>query len=158
MQPHRLTQAPCLKEFWTAYNVQLIGKWCTSSYAAFIRDNDIRQGIIVSDKGFPPKQIQKELDERPGLHFLTPIKRNDTRIVNNNMRILLAVKRRLILIRRSIRIKAKFSGPLSLNPIRICIPKQPTFAMKTAGCWNLFSTDIKAMNALIRQMSKVISH
>ncbi len=56
-----------------------------SSYAAFIRDNDIRQGIIVSDKGFPPKQIQKELDERPGLHFLTPIKRNDTRISNNDM-------------------------------------------------------------------------
>ena len=56
-----------------------------SSYAAFIRDNDIRQGIIVSDKGFPPKQIQKELDERPELHFLTPIKRNDTRIANNDM-------------------------------------------------------------------------
>ena len=56
-----------------------------SSYAEFIRDNDIRQGIIVSDKGFPPKQIQKELDERPDLHFLTPIKRNDTRIANNDM-------------------------------------------------------------------------
>lgn len=56
-----------------------------SSYASFIRDNDIRQGIIVSDKGFPPKQIQKELDERPELHFLTPIKRNDTRIANNDM-------------------------------------------------------------------------
>lgn len=56
-----------------------------TSYVAFIRDNDIRQGIIVSDKGFPPKQIQKELDERPGLHFLTPIKRNDTRIANNDM-------------------------------------------------------------------------
>ena len=56
-----------------------------SSYAAFIRDNDINSGIIVSDKGFPPKQIQTELDERPALHFLTPIKRNDTRITNNNM-------------------------------------------------------------------------
>lgn len=56
-----------------------------SSYAAFIRDNDIRSGIIVSDKGFPPSQIQKELEERPSLHFLTPIKRNDTRIANNDM-------------------------------------------------------------------------
>lgn len=56
-----------------------------SSYATFIRDNDIRSGIIVSDKGFPPRQIKKELEERPALHFLTPIKRNDTRIKNNNM-------------------------------------------------------------------------
>lgn len=56
-----------------------------SSYAAFIRDNDIRKGIIVSDKGFPPSQIKKELDERPDLHFLTPIKRNDVRITNNGM-------------------------------------------------------------------------
>lgn len=29
-----------------------------SSYAAFIRDNDIRKGIIVSDKGFPPARIK----------------------------------------------------------------------------------------------------
>ncbi len=55
------------------------------SYAAFIRNNDIRQGIIVSDKGFPPSQIKKELEERPALHFLTPIRRNDVRIVNNDM-------------------------------------------------------------------------
>lgn len=55
------------------------------SYAAFIRDNDIRRGIIVSDRGFPPSQIKKELEERPDLHFLTPIKRNDVRIANNRM-------------------------------------------------------------------------
>ncbi len=54
-----------------------------SSYAAFIRDNDIRKGSIVSDKGFPPSQIKKGLDKRPDLHFLTPIKRNDVRIANN---------------------------------------------------------------------------
>ena len=45
-----------------------------SSYAAFIRDNDIRKGIIVSDKGFP-RQDQTELAERPDLHFLTPVKK-----------------------------------------------------------------------------------
>lgn len=56
-----------------------------SSYAAFIRDNDIRHGIIVSDKGFPPSQIREELKNRPDLHFLTPIRRNDTRIGNHNM-------------------------------------------------------------------------
>lgn len=56
-----------------------------SSYVSFIRDNNICHGIIVSDKGFPPKQIKKELDERPNLHFLTPIKRNDVRIFRNDM-------------------------------------------------------------------------
>ena len=56
-----------------------------SSYASFIRDNDIRKGIIVSDKGFPPSQIKAELENRPDLHFLTPIKRNDVRISNNDM-------------------------------------------------------------------------
>ncbi|MFQ9396219.1 MAG: transposase [Lachnospiraceae bacterium] len=55
-----------------------------SSYSAFIRDNDIRKGIIVADKGFPSK-IKEELAERPELHFLTPIKRNDLRISDNNM-------------------------------------------------------------------------
>ena len=48
-----------------------------SSYPAFIRNNDIRKGIIVADKGFPPSKIRTELAERPDLHFLTPIKRND---------------------------------------------------------------------------------
>lgn len=45
-----------------------------SSYAAFIRDNDIRRETIVYTKGFPPSQIRKVLEEHPDLHFLTPIK------------------------------------------------------------------------------------
>lgn len=56
-----------------------------SSYPAFIRDNDIRRGIIVADKGFPPSKIKSELQESPDLHFLTPIKRNDKRISDNDM-------------------------------------------------------------------------
>lgn len=56
-----------------------------SSYPAFIRDNDIRRGILVADKGFPPSKIKAELQERPDLHFLTPIRRNDTRIAGNDM-------------------------------------------------------------------------
>ncbi len=56
-----------------------------SSYPAFIRDNDIKRGIIVADKGFPPSKIKAELTERPDLHFLTPIKRNDVRISDNDM-------------------------------------------------------------------------
>lgn len=56
-----------------------------SAYASFIHSNDIRQGIIVSDKGFPPSTIADELKERPDLHFITPLKRNDSRIKNNDM-------------------------------------------------------------------------
>ena len=56
-----------------------------AAYSTFIRDNDIKRGIIVADKGFPPSSIKDELTERPDLHFLTPIKRNDTRIANNDM-------------------------------------------------------------------------
>lgn len=56
-----------------------------SSYPAFIKDNDIRKGILVADKGFPPSKIRDELRDRPDLHFLTPIKRNDARIADNDM-------------------------------------------------------------------------
>lgn len=41
--------------------------------------------IIVADKGFPPGRIREELKERPDLHFLTPIKRNDVRIAGNDI-------------------------------------------------------------------------
>lgn len=57
----------------------------SGAYASFIRINDIRHGIIISDKGFPPSIIAEELKNRPELHFITPLKRNDTRIKNNNM-------------------------------------------------------------------------
>lgn len=57
----------------------------TGSYPAFIRDNNIRKGIIAADKGFPPGRIKAELSKRPDLHFLTPIKRNEVRIRDNNM-------------------------------------------------------------------------
>lgn len=66
-----------------AYDIEKMEPVCTevfpgnsidaSSYPAFIRDNDIRKGIIVADKGFPPGKIRDELRDRPDLHFLTPI-------------------------------------------------------------------------------------
>lgn len=78
-----------------AYDIELMEPVCAevfpgnsidaSSYPAFIRDNDIRKGIIVADKGFPPSKIKEELEKRPDLHFLTPIKRNDARISDNGM-------------------------------------------------------------------------
>ena len=78
-----------------AYDIELMEPICaeifpgnsidSKSYLAFIRDNDLRRGIIVADKGFPPSKIKEELSERPDLHFLTPIKRNDKRISDNDM-------------------------------------------------------------------------
>ena len=56
-----------------------------TAYSAFIRDNNLQKGIILSDKGFPPSQIADELKKRPDLHFLTPLKRNDSRIKHNRM-------------------------------------------------------------------------
>lgn len=56
-----------------------------SAYSRFVRDNDITNGILVTDKGFPPSMLEEELGNRPKLHFLTPLKRNDIRIDNNHM-------------------------------------------------------------------------
>lgn len=55
------------------------------SYSRFIKNNDLRKGVIVADKGFPPSQIKDDLEARPDLHFITPIRRNDVRINNNEM-------------------------------------------------------------------------
>ena len=78
-----------------AYDIELMEPVCAevfpgnsidaASYSSFIRDNDIKRGIIVADKGFPPSKIKEELEQRPDLHYLTPIKRNDKRIAANNM-------------------------------------------------------------------------
>ena len=56
-----------------------------SSYPAFIRNNNINKGIIIAEKGGPSSSIKQELKDRPNLHFLTPIKKNDKRIASNNM-------------------------------------------------------------------------
>ena len=56
-----------------------------TSYPAFIEHNNITRGIIVADKGFPPSKIARQLEKHPDLHFLTPIKRNDSRIAANGM-------------------------------------------------------------------------
>ena len=56
-----------------------------SSFSAFINDNDIREGILLADKGFPISSIEEDLKERPNLHFISPLKRNDRRILANGM-------------------------------------------------------------------------
>lgn len=78
-----------------AYDIELMEPVCAEvfpgncsdagSYTAFIRENDIRKGIIVADKGFSPGKIKGKLAERQDFHFLTSIKRNDVRIAENDM-------------------------------------------------------------------------
>lgn len=55
------------------------------SYNQFIVQNAIEAGVIVTDKGFPPKEIAAILKERKNLHFLTPLRRNEKAISDNDM-------------------------------------------------------------------------
>ena len=43
------------------------------SVTSFLRDNSIRKGIIVADKGFPLKTMQEERDKNAELHYLLPL-------------------------------------------------------------------------------------
>lgn len=56
-----------------------------SAFSSFVRDNRIDRGIVVADKGFPITKIRKELKERPDLHYLAPLRRNDIRIKTYGM-------------------------------------------------------------------------
>ena len=56
-----------------------------SAYEAFITNNEIEKGILVTDKGFPPSKIKKILETHRTLHYLTPIKCNDKRILEYDM-------------------------------------------------------------------------
>ena len=55
------------------------------AYRAFVQDNKIERGLLITDKGFPPKEIQDMLEKHAELHFLTPLKRSDVRIAKNKM-------------------------------------------------------------------------
>ena len=55
------------------------------AYRAFVQDNKIERGLLITDKGFPPKEIQDVLEKHAELHFLTPLKRSDVRIAKNKM-------------------------------------------------------------------------
>lgn len=78
-----------------AYDVELSEPICAqvfpgncidaSAYSTFVRTNNITEGIIVTDKGFPPSKIQGILEEHPKLHYLTPIKRNSKQIQEFSM-------------------------------------------------------------------------
>lgn len=51
-----------------------------TAYEDFIKENGIKKGIIVGDKGFPESCADEEFRTNPDLHYLNPIKRNSTLI------------------------------------------------------------------------------
>ncbi len=55
------------------------------AYRSFVRDNKIEKGILITDKGFPPKEIEDLFAQHKDLHFLSPLKRNDRRIAEHAM-------------------------------------------------------------------------
>ena len=55
------------------------------SYEDFLKEYDVKQGILMGDKGFPKKQAEKIYNENPNLCWLNPIKRSDKRIKNHFM-------------------------------------------------------------------------
>jgi hypothetical protein len=56
-----------------------------TAYEAFIRENGIKKGIIVGDKGFPASAAKKHYQENPDLHYLNPLKRNQKLINEYSM-------------------------------------------------------------------------
>lgn len=57
----------------------------SNSFATFIAENNIEEGIVVADKALIVRYIEETLKARPNLHFMSPIKRNDRRILENDM-------------------------------------------------------------------------
>ena len=55
------------------------------AYKDFLTENRVTKGIVLADKGFPKKKAKKIFDNNKDLHWLNPLKRNDTRIDANDM-------------------------------------------------------------------------
>lgn len=78
-----------------AYDIELMEPICAEVYPgnhtdavcceSFIRNHGIERGLIIADKGFPVNKIRDICKDNPELHFLIPLKRNDTRIRDNYM-------------------------------------------------------------------------
>ena len=78
-----------------AYDVELMEPICAEVYPgnhidvvcceSFIRNHDLKTGLVIADKAFAVSKIRLICKDRPDLHFLIPLKRNDTRIRDNKM-------------------------------------------------------------------------
>lgn len=46
------------------------------AYESFVKDNGIKKGVVIGDKGFPSSSIEDILDKNSDLHYLNPLKRS----------------------------------------------------------------------------------
>lgn len=56
-----------------------------TSYSGFIKNNGIKSGIVVGDKGFPAKSIEDIVKDNPNLHYFNPMKRSAKLSIDNKM-------------------------------------------------------------------------
>lgn len=56
-----------------------------TSYEGFVRENGIKSGILVGDKGLPEKSIEKLLKETPELHYFNPLRRSSKIAADHDM-------------------------------------------------------------------------
>lgn len=56
-----------------------------TAYSAFIEENGIKSGLLVTDKGIPASAAAEQFEKNPNLHYLNPIKRNARLIKTHNM-------------------------------------------------------------------------
>lgn len=56
-----------------------------TSYDSFVKDNGIKSGVMVGDKGFPAKSIEKVLENCPELHYFNPLHRNAKLAADHDM-------------------------------------------------------------------------
>lgn len=57
----------------------------STAYPSFIKENKIKKGLLVGDKGFPSSSAVNEFKDNPELHYLNPLKRNSDAIKRYNM-------------------------------------------------------------------------
>lgn len=56
-----------------------------TAYEEFVRVNGIQSGILVGDKGFPQKSIEKVLKETLNLHYFNPLRRSSKIAADHDM-------------------------------------------------------------------------
>jgi len=78
-----------------AYNIDTKEPICSKVYSGniidsrayedFLKEYEVKQGILMGDKGFPKKQAEKIYNENSNLSWINPIRRSDKRIKSNSM-------------------------------------------------------------------------
>ena len=77
------------------YNLETMEPVCSQTYPGnfpdgavfynFFESRNITKGLIVADKAFFPSVFKKIRLEKPNIHFLVPLKRNDSKIKSLNL-------------------------------------------------------------------------